>query len=207
MFFRNQPLGCTATIIYQMYKENGQEITPTIAGLLCSAIISDTLLFRSPTCTADDRAAGTALAKIAGIDLESYAMEMFEAGSDLKGKSDEEIFYQDFKRYTAGRYTFGIGQITSLNAKELKKLEPRMESCAKKAVDDHKVDMVFFMLTNILTESTNLVCEGSGAEELVYSAFYPGEEVSDKSEGVVPLPGVVSRKKQLAPQILTAFQS
>ncbi len=210
VFFRNQPLGCTGTIVYQMYKENGQEITPTIAGLLCSAIISDTLLFRSPTCTNDDRAAGTALAKIAGIDLEAYAMEMFEAGSDLKGKSDEEIFYQDFKRYTSGRFTFGIGQITSLNAKELKKLEPRMKACARKAVDEHKVDMMFFMLTNILTESTNLVCEGSGAEELVYAAFYPGEEITDKdkeTEGVVYLPGVVSRKKQLAPQILMAFQA
>ncbi len=208
VFFRNQPLGSTATIIYQMYKENGQEITPTIAGLLCSAVISDTLLFRSPTCTSEDRAAGTALAEIAGIDLEAYAMEMFEAGSNLKGKSDEDIFYQDFKRYTAGRTVFGIGQITSLNAKELKKLEPRMKACAKEAIAQHQMDMMFFMLTNILTESTNLICEGSGAEELVYSAFYPGEDRPDKeSDGIVYLPGVVSRKKQLAPQILTAFQS
>ncbi len=207
VYFRNQPLGCTATIIYQMYKENAQEITPTIAGLLCSAIISDTLLFRSPTCTAEDRAAGTVLANIADIDLEAYAMEMFEAGSDLKGKSDEEIFYQDFKRYTSGTLSFGIGQITSLNAKELKKLEPRMEACASEAVEEHKVNMMFFMLTNILTESTNLVCEGAGAKELVYQAFYPDEEPEDTSDDVVALPGVVSRKKQLAPQILTALQA
>ena len=100
VFFRNQPLGCTATIIYQMYQENHIEIDKTTAGLLCSAIISDTLLFRSPTCTPIDKAAGLALAQIAGLDIEKYAIDMFSAGSNLKGKSDGDIFYQDFKRFT-----------------------------------------------------------------------------------------------------------
>ena len=90
VFFRNQPVGCTATIVYQMYEEAGVKITPTIAGLLCSAIISDTLLFRSPTCTAVDERAAKRLAKIAGINLEQMAQEMFRAGSSLKGKSAED---------------------------------------------------------------------------------------------------------------------
>ena len=101
VFFRNQPLGCTATIIYQMYNENNLEIDRETAGLLCSAIISDTLLFRSPTCTETDRVAGLALACAAGIDIDKYAADMFAAGSNLKGKSEQEIFYQDFKRFSA----------------------------------------------------------------------------------------------------------
>ena len=104
--------GCTATIIYQMYQEAGVKVEPKIAGLLCSAIVSDTLLFRSPTCTAVDEMAARALADIAGIDIEKYAMEMFSAGSNLKDKSDEEIFYQDFKRFTSGKVTIGVGPVS-----------------------------------------------------------------------------------------------
>lgn len=207
VFFRNQPLGCTATIIYQMYQENGVKIEKKIAGLLCSAIISDTLLFRSPTCTAVDKAAALALAEIAGIDAEEYAKKMFAAGSNLKGKSDEDIFYQDFKRFTAGNSVFGIGQITSLNAEELESLKGRMLVYIEKAREQHNVDMMFFMLTNILTESTDLLCVGTGAEQLIATAFHinDGDDV-EKLDGVVRLPGVVSRKKQLAPQIMMALQ-
>jgi len=133
VFFRNQPLGCTATIIYQMYQENHIEIDKTTAGLLCSAIISDTLLFRSPTCTPIDKAAGLALAQIAGLDIEKYAIDMFSAGSNLKGKSDGDIFYQDFKRFTVGNSVFGIGQITSLNAVELKDLRTRMRESSMRS--------------------------------------------------------------------------
>lgn len=209
VFFRNQPLGCTATIIYQMYQENQIEIDQVTAGLLCSAIISDTLLFRSPTCTPVDKAAALALAKIAGIDAEEYAKKMFSAGSNLKGKSDQDIFYQDFKRFTAGNSVFGIGQITSLNAEELEELKERMTVYAEKVRQDQDVDMMFFMLTNILTESTDLVCVGVGAVQLVASAFRAGDDrvtVHDAQSGIVNLPGVVSRKKQLAPQIMMSLQ-
>lgn len=210
VYFRNQPLGCTATIIYQMYHENGLTIDKQTAGLLCSAIISDTLLFRSPTCTAVDKAAALDLASIAGIDIEAYAIEMFSAGSNLKGKSDEDIFYQDFKRFTAGSSVFGIGQITSLNAVELKALVPRMLAFSDKAREQHGVDMMFFMLTNILTESTTLICVGNGADQLITTAFHLGEaedgEPANREAGVIELPGVVSRKKQLAPQIMMALQ-
>ena len=209
VFFRNQPLGCTATIIYQMYQENHMEIDKTTAGLLCSAIISDTLLFRSPTCTAVDKAAGLALAQIAGLDIEKYAIDMFSAGSNLKGKSDGDIFYQDFKRFTVGNSVFGIGQIRSLNAVELKDLRSRMSVYTEKEREQHEIDMMFFMLTNILTESTDLICTGQGAEQLITTAFHVADEDVENvsaQTGIVKLPGVVSRKKQLAPQIMMALQ-
>ena len=209
VFFRNQPLGCTATIIYQMYQENHIEIDKTTAGLLCSAIISDTLLFRSPTCTPIDKAAGLALAQIAGLDIEKYAIDMFSAGSNLKGKSDGDIFYQDFKRFTVGNSVFGIGQITSLNAVELKDLRTRMSAYTEKEREQHEIDMMFFMLTNILTESTDLICTGQGAEQLIANAFHVRDEDMENvsgQTGIVKLPGVVSRKKQLAPQIMMALQ-
>lgn len=201
VFFRNQPLGCTATIVYQMYREAGAAIEPGIAGLLCSAIISDTLLFRSPTCTEVDKNAAMELAGIAGLEIEKYASSMFAAASNLKGKSDEEIFYQDFKRFTAGKVSFGVGQISSLNEEELNELKNRMQPYLVKAHREHGVDMMFFMLTNILTESTQLLCEGQGAEQMVANSFHV-----ESCDHAVNLPGVVSRKKQLIPGIMMAVQ-
>lgn len=208
VFFRNQPVGCTATIVYQMYQENRVEIEPWIAGLLCSAIISDTLLFRSPTCTAVDKRAALHLAEIAGVEVESYAASMFAAGSNLKGKTDVEIFYQDFKKFSVGKVSFGVGQISSLNAGELEELKDRMLPYMAKAREEHGMDMMFFMLTNILTESTELLCEGQGAEQLIAGAFRTySEEGAGVKDHVVSLPGVVSRKKQLIPGIMLAVQA
>jgi manganese-dependent inorganic pyrophosphatase len=206
VFFRNQPVGCTATIVYQMYQESHVEIEPKIAGLLCSAIISDTLLFRSPTCTSVDKEAALHLAEIAGIDVESYADSMFAAGSNLKGKTDGEIFYQDFKKFVVGKVTFGVGQISSLNAGELDDLRDRMLTYMAKAKEEHGVDMMFFMLTNILTESTILLCEGQGAEQLIVGAFPANADETNIHDHIVNLPGVVSRKKQLIPGIMMAVQ-
>ena len=208
VFFRNQPVGCTATIVYQMYQENRVEIEPWIAGLLCSAIISDTLLFRSPTCTDVDKRAALHLAEIAGVEVESYAASMFAAGSNLKGKTDVEIFYQDFKKFSVGKGSFGVGQISSLNAGELEELKDRMLPYMAKAREEHGMDMMFFMLTNILTESTELLCEGQGAEQLIAGAFRTySEEGAGVKDHVVSLPGVVSRKKQLIPGIMLAVQA
>lgn len=208
VFFRNQPVGCTATIVYQMYQENRMEIEPWIAGLLCSAIISDTLLFRSPTCTDVDKRAALHLAEIAGVEVESYAASMFAAGSNLKGKTDVEIFYQDFKKFSVGKVSFGVGQISSLNAGELEELKDRMLPYMAKAREEHGMDMMFFMLTNILTESTELLCEGQGAEQLIAGAFRTySEEGAGVKDHVVSLPGVVSRKKQLIPGIMLAVQA
>ena len=207
VFFRNQPLGCTATIIYQMYQEAGVKVEPKIAGLLCSAIVSDTLLFRSPTCTPMDEMAARSLAEIAGIEIEKYAMEMFGAGSNLKGKSDEEIFYQDFKRFTSGKIAIGVGQITSLNGDELESIRPRVIHYMENARQENSLDLVFFMLTNILTESTDLICEGNGALQLAEKAFHTEpDESGEQTESLVRLPGVVSRKKQLIPALMLAEQ-
>ena len=201
VFFRNQPLGCTATIIFQMYHEMKVEIEKEIAGLLCGAIISDTLLFRSPTCTEVDKEAAMELAKIAGIDPEKFAVDMFSAGSDLQNKSDEEIFYQDFKRFSAGNVTFGVGQINSLNVAELRELKGRMHPYLEKMQKKSGLDMAFFMLTSILEESTELLCTGQGTEQLIDEAFHVECE-----HGTAYLPGVVSRKKQLIPALVMALQ-
>ena len=207
VFFRNQPVGCTATIVYQMYHENNVEIDKAIAGMLCSAIISDTLLFRSPTCTPVDKMAATELAKIAEIDMDRYAADMFSAGSNLRGKSNEEIFYQDFKLFNSGKISYGVGQISSLNADELTELKDRLLPFLKKPHEEHGVDMIFFMLTNILTESTSLLCEGEGAEDLIRLAFHMENASDDAEANVVELPGVVSRKKQLSPSIMIASEA
>ena len=207
VFFRNQPVGCTATIVYQMYHENNIEIDKATAGMLCSAIISDTLLFRSPTCTPIDKMAATDLAKIAEIDMDRYAADMFSAGSNLRGKSNDEIFYQDFKLFNSGKTSYGVGQISSLNADELVELKERLLPFLKKPHEEHGVDMIFFMLTNILTESTSLLCEGEGAEALIRAAFHMEEAGADDEANVVELPGVVSRKKQLIPSIMIACEN
>lgn len=206
VFFRNQPLGCTATIVYQMYQEAGIEIEKQIAGLLCSAIISDTLLFRSPTCTAVDRAAAMKLADIAGVEIEKYAGNMFAAGSNLKGKNDSEIFYQDFKTFTAGKIVLGVAQVSSLNEEELADLRARMGLFIKQAKADRNMDMMFFMLTNIVTESTDLIYEGQGAEQLVAKAFHLENDGVPENQNWITLPGVVSRKKQLVPALVLAEQ-
>lgn len=207
VFFRNQPVGCTATIVYQMYHENNVEIDKATAGMLCSAIISDTLLFRSPTCTPIDKMAATELARIAEIDMDRYAADMFSAGSNLRGKSNDEIFYQDFKLFNSGKNSYGVGQISSLNADELVELKERLLPFLKKPHEEHGVDMIFFMLTNILTESTSLLCEGEGAEALIRAAFHMEEAGADDEANVVELPGVVSRKKQLIPSIMIACEN
>jgi manganese-dependent inorganic pyrophosphatase len=201
VFFRNQPLGCTATIIYQMYRENGIEVEPQIAGLLCSAILSDTLVYRSPTCTEIDRTLAEELAVIAGIQVEEYAKEMFAAGSNLTSKSPEEIFYQDFKKFTAGDLIFGVGQINSMNKEELDSIKEKLVPYMEKAFRDHGVGVLFFMLTNIVESSTELLYQGTGAKELLLNAFK-----LDRDAEIIYLKGVVSRKKQLIPALMITLQ-
>ena len=199
--FRNQPVGCTATIIYQMYQEYNKPVNPVIAGLLCSAIISDTLLFRSPTCTLLDEHAAKELAEIAGINMEELAQAMFKAGSNLQGKSAEEICFLDFKQFTVNDTVFGVGQVNSMSAEELTEIKAQIESELDKIRLNHRLDMIFFMLTNIMTESSELLCVGPEAREKAISAF----DLNGKSDTLY-LKGVVSRKKQLVPAIVEALQ-
>lgn len=201
VYFRNQPVGCTCTIVTQMYRENGVEIEPHIAGLLCSAIISDTLMYRSPTCTPVDKATAEELAKIAGIHVEEYAKKMFKAASNLKDKTPKEIFHQDFKKFVGGDMTFGVGQITAMTDEELEEIKAILLPYMRESLSTYGVKMLFFMLTNILEESTNLIFVGDEAPATIQAAF--GKEAGEDS---VLLPGVVSRKKQLIPPMMAIFQ-
>ena len=199
--FRNQPVGCTATILYEMYGEQKLEISPSIAGLLCAAIISDTLMFRSPTCTLSDKMAAGALALIAGINIEQFAKEMFKAGSNLKDKSPEEIFYQDYKKFVASDVPYGVGQITSMNREELLSVQERLLAYMESAMEETGVPMIFFMLTDILKESTRLLFVGNDAKMLVENSFHQEAEAN-----YIDLAGMVSRKKQLIPKLTAALQ-
>ena len=198
VFFRNQPVGCTGTIIYELYQENNVEVDKKIAGLLCSAIISDTLMFRSPTCTPKDKKAAEELAKIAGVEIQEHAEKMFRAGSSLADKTPEEIFYQDFKKFSGNDKNFGAGQISSMDKTELEQLRPKIAAYMEGAVKEG--EMLFFLLTNILTESSDLVFAGEGAKELVETAF------GEPEENWVHVPGLVSRKKQFVPSVLHVLQ-
>ena len=201
VFFRNQPVGCTATIVYQMYQEAGVEPDPVNAALLCSAIISDTLMFRSPTCTPLDENTARKLAGIAGVEVENLAQEMFNAGSNLKGKSAEEICFLDFKQFTVNDTVFGVGQVNSMSADELKEIRKIVQPHLEKARSSHGLNMIFFMLTNIITESSELLCCGPEAREKILSAY----DLPEDTETIM-LKGVVSRKKQLVPTLVGALQ-
>lgn len=201
VYFRNQPLGCTATIIYQMYQENGVEIEPKIASLMCSAILSDTLMFRSPTCTVLDEQVARELARIAGIEIQELAENMFSAGSDLSSKSDEEIYYLDYKKFTLQDMTISVGQISSMNQEELDILKSRLVPFMQKRYQNKKNRIPLFMLTNIGKQTTDLIFVGDNAAKVLESAF----DVITGENSVI-LPGVVSRKKQMVPSVLTAIQ-
>ncbi|MDD2978537.1 MAG: putative manganese-dependent inorganic diphosphatase [Hespellia sp.] len=201
VFFRNQPVGCTATIIFQMYQENAVEISETMAGLMCSAILSDTLMFRSPTCTPLDEQTARKLAKIAGIDVEEFSKEMFNAGSNLKGKTPKEICFLDFKQFTVNDIVLGVGQVNSMNEEELENIKEQVSPYLEVARQEHGLDMIFFMLTNIITESSELLCCGENAREEIINAYDLAEDTEE-----IMLQGVVSRKKQLVPTIVGALQ-
>ncbi len=200
VYFRNEPVGCTATIIYEIYREKGFEIPKHIAGLLLCAILSDTLLFKSPTCTILDKMAAENLANIAGVDSEKLAMEMFEAGSDLSKKTAEEIFYQDYKNFEFGKMKFGVGQISSVSENELGKIKEKITPIAEKVRKEYGLNMVFFMLTDILAKKSELLCFGKGVDEFIEEAFGRNPE-----KGSIMLDGIISRKKQLIPAFMTAL--
>ena len=201
IFFRNQPLGCTATIIYQMYQEKGVEIEKKIAGVLCSAILSDTLMFRSPTCTAMDKAAAESLAKIAGVEVEELATAMFEAGSDFTSKTVEEIFYQDFKVFNMDDLTFGVAQVSAVSRKQLNSIKGELQEYMGRVLEEKGLKMVFVMLTDIFKEETELIYRGNGAKSAIEQAF----GVEEKDGGFL-VANMVSRKKQFVPQMMQVMQ-
>ena len=202
VYFRNQPVGCTATIITQMYDENGVEIRPQIAGLLLAAILSDTLVFRSPTCTPVDVSTANRLAKIAGVEIDAFASEMFEAGEKLDGKTAEEVFLQDFKVFMCGDVRFGVAQGSYMTRKNLKAAQQLLtpylpEACGKQNVED-----LYMLLTDVPKEESVVICTGRHADEMLRSGF----EKEPEEDGSWVLPGVVSRKKQFIPALMSAYQ-
>ena len=200
VYFRNQPLGCTSTIIYQMYQEKGVEIPKQIAGLLLSAIISDTLMFRSPTCTPLDKTVAQNLAEIAEEDIEELAKNMFRAGSDFKNKTTEEIFYQDFKVFHTNDCDFGVAQISAMSREELDKVGEQLRPFMAQVLGDKKLDMVYVMLTDIFEESSKVIFAGADAGRILARAFKKNED----EQGIL-LADIVSRKKQLIPQLMNTL--
>ena len=202
VYFRNQPVGCTATIITQMYDENGMEIPPQIAGLLLAAILSDTLVFRSPTCTPLDEALAKRLAKIAGVDIDEFASEMFEAGEKLDGKTPEEVFLQDFKVFMCGDIRFGVAQGSYMTRKNLLAAEALLQPYLEEARNKQNVEDIYMLLTDVPKEESVVISDGRYASEVLSDGF----ETQPAEDGSFTLPGVVSRKKQFIPALMTAYQ-
>ena len=202
VYFRNVPVGCTATILYQMYKEQGVTPTKQVAGLLLSAILSDTLMFRSPTSTILDETTAKALAELAGEDIPAYAEQMFEAGADLTGRDAEDVFRSDFKAFSRGDVKFGVGQSIYMTDNSRAAAEALVRPFLPEASRREGLPLIFYMFTDMKTQSTDLMVFGFDAEEIVREAFHV--EVKD---GMAVLPGVVSRKKQLIPPLLAALQA
>ena len=202
VYFRNQPVGCTATIITQMYDESGVEIPPQIAGLLLAAILSDTLVFRSPTCTPLDQALAKRLAKIAGVEIDEFASEMFEAGEKLDGKTAEEVFLQDFKVFMCGDIRFGVAQGSYMTRKNLLAAEALLQPYLEEARNKQNVEDIYMLLTDVPKEESVVISDGRYASEVLADGF----ETQPAEDGSFTLPGVVSRKKQFIPALMTAYQ-
>ncbi|WP_315068417.1 putative manganese-dependent inorganic diphosphatase [uncultured Clostridium sp.] len=202
IFFRNEPLGSSSTIVGKSYFEHNMTPSKEVAGLLCGAIISDTLLFKSPTCTEQDKVICRKLAEIAGISsLEDFAKEMFKAGTSLKGKSVSEIFNQDFKPFTMGDSKVGVAQVNTMDIDGFMPLKDEMLSFMKSEADKKGYDVVMLLLTDILTEGSQVLVAGE-RQDYVEKTF--NVELKDS---MAFLPGVLSRKKQVIPPLTNVINS
>ena len=201
VMFRAVPVGCTCTIIFQVFQEQDIEIPPDIAGLMLSAILSDTLCFRSPTCTALDQAAAHALADICGEDIESYADAMFEAGASLEGRSADDVFNADFKVFSRGDVRFGVGQGSFMTEKSRLAAEELVGPFLETGAHANELPVVFYLFTDVKSQSSDILYWGDRAEEVIRRAF--GVEAED---GKAVLMGIVSRKKQVIPALMSTMQ-
>ncbi|MCJ7842425.1 manganese-dependent inorganic pyrophosphatase [Lederbergia sp. NSJ-179] len=199
LYFRAEPVGCTATILKKIYHEKGLEIDRKMAGLMLSAIISDSLLFQSPTCTEEDIAAAKELATIAGVDPEGYGMEMLKAGADVSGKSTDELIALDAKEFTMGNAKVEIAQVNAVGVEEVLARKEEIEAALNRVVDDKGLDLFLFVVTDILTNDSTAIAVGQAANS-VEQAF---NVQLDQRKAV--LKGVVSRKKQIVPPLTAAL--
>lgn len=199
LYYRCEPVGCTATILNKMYKENGKEISPNIAGLMLSAIISDSLLFKSPTCTAEDLAAARELAEIAGVNADTYGLEMLKAGADLSGKTVAQLLTLDAKEFEMGGSKVEIAQVNTVDTDEVLSLKEELEATITKVIEEKNLDLFLFVVTDILTNDSVALALGKKAMavEKAYNVTL--------SNNTATLKGVVSRKKQIVPVLTDIF--
>ena len=193
MFYRAEPVGCTGTIMYKLYKENNLELDKKIATLILSAIISDTLLLKSPTCTEDDKKAVEELAKIVGIDYTSYGMEMLKAGTDLSSFTIEQILALDAKAITLKDKKSIIAQVNTASISEVMKMKSELEEGMNKIISENGLDLFMLLITDIVNSNTQTIALGNSAS-IVEKAY--GVKLEDNT---ALLEGVVSRKKQVVP--------
>ena len=201
IYYRCEPVGCTCTIIYEMFKEYGVNIPADIAGLMMSAILSDTLCFRSPTCTPLDIEVGRALAEICGEDPEAYSDAMFDAGADLTGRTADEVFNSDFKIFSRGDASFGVGQSSFMTKNSRRAAQKLLEPYFPVAAKAKDVPVIFYMFTDIRTQTSEMMYYGRGAERLLSRAFNV-----EARDGMAILPRIVSRKKQVIPALMSTIQ-
>ncbi len=199
LYYRCEPVGCTATILNKMYKENGKAIKPEIAGLMLSAIISDSLLFKSPTCTDQDVAAARELAEIAGVNAESYGLEMLKAGADVRDKSVSELLSLDAKGFEMGGSKVEIAQVNVVDTADVLARQAELETAISKIIEEKNLDLFLFVITDILTNDSVGLALGSktAAVEKAYNVTLSGN--------TAVLKGVVSRKKQIVPVLTDIF--
>jgi len=199
IFILIRPVGCVNTVIYGLYKQNGVKPSKEVAGMMLSAIISDTVLFRSPTCTEEDKKAVNELAEIAGVDYEKYGMDMLKAGADISDYPAEKLAHNDTKEFEAGGKTFSCGQISVMDVDPINAKKADIMKALEATKAEKNYEASYLMVTNILTEDTFLWFT-KGAEEVAEKAF--GKKAED---GMVYLPKVMSRKKQVAPFLLKVY--
>ncbi|MDR7001025.1 manganese-dependent inorganic pyrophosphatase [Neobacillus niacini] len=199
LYYRCEPVGCTATILNKMYKENGKQISKEVAGLMLSAIISDSLLFKSPTCTEQDVAAARELAEIAGVDADTYGLEMLKAGADLSDKTTEQLLSLDAKEFEMGSSKVEIAQVNAVDTDEVLSRKEELEAAISKIVAEKNLDLFLFVVTDILTNDSVGLAIGSKA-----SAVEKAYNVT-LSNNTAVLKGVVSRKKQIVPVLTDIF--
>ncbi|MCM3730247.1 manganese-dependent inorganic pyrophosphatase [Fictibacillus nanhaiensis] len=199
LYYRAEPVGCTATILNKIYKEKGIKIENNIAGLMLSAIISDSLLFKSPTCTEEDVDAARELAEIAGVDAEVYGLDMLKAGADLSDKSIEELISLDAKEFNIGASKVEVAQVNTVDASDVLKHQDELEEAISKVIDKKELDLFMFVVTDILTNDSTALALGKRAQS-VEDAYNVKLE-----NNTAVLKGVVSRKKQIVPVLTEAM--
>lgn len=201
LYYRAEPVGCTATILNKMYKENNVEIKKEVAGLMLSAIISDSLLFKSPTCTEQDVQAAKELAEIAGVNAEQYGLEMLKAGADLSDKTVDQLLSIDAKEFTMGTYKVEIAQVNAVDTNDVISKQSELETSIQAIIDKKGLDLFLLVVTDILNNDSVGVALGNKAKS-VEKAFNVTLE-----NNTALLKGVVSRKKQIVPVLTETFEA